>query len=134
MFQILPDTGDHLQSGPATVIPVPANGVVDAPYLKSLVEEYFATDDVFSPTFREVVIFYGPNASYQSLSNGARQLLERWHTQRMYFQPTSQELREPLEAGPCFVYDLAIHTIWRIYDDPQLAFVQAVWPVSHLAR
>lgn len=134
VFQTLPSVDDHLKSGPATVIPVPADGVIDAPYLKLLVQKYSETDDVFSPAFLAGLIFYGPNASDKILSNCVKQLLEDWHTQWTYFQPTPQELHDPLEAGPCVVYNGTIHTIWRIYDDPQLAFVRAVWPLSHSAR
>ncbi len=134
MHETLPCLDDHLKSGPATVIPVPASGVVDAPYLKILAQNYSRNDDVFSPAFLAGLVFYGPNASDTILSKSVKQLLGDWHTQWTYFQQTSQELHDPLETGPCVVYNATIHTIWRIYDDPQLAFVRAVWPLSHSAR
>ena len=134
MLETLPGLDDNLKSGPATVIPVPANGVVDALDLKLLIQSYSRTDDVFSPAFLAGLIFYGPNANDTTLSKGVKQLLGDWHTQWTYFQPKSQELHNPLEAGPCVVYDATIHTIWRVYDDPQLAFVRAVWPQIHSAR
>ena len=134
MLETLRGLDDHLKSGPATVIPVPANGVVDAHYLKLLVQNYSRIDDVFSPAFLAGLIFYGANASGITLSKDVKQLLIDWHTQWTYFQPKALELYDQLEAGPCAVYDATIHTIWKVYDDPQLAFVRAIWPQMHSAR
>lgn len=81
MLETLPYLDDNLKSGPATVIPVPANGVVDAPYLRLLVQDYSKFDDVFCPAFLAGLVFYGQNSSDRLLSKDVKELLRDWHTQ-----------------------------------------------------
>lgn len=78
-------------------------------------------DDAFHPSFLQEVIFGGADDVH--LESNTRDMFEAWETLHVTFLPHLS-----ISNGPYYVKEDSIHSIWRVYEDRQLAFVQAIWP------
>jgi hypothetical protein len=59
------------------------------------------------------------------LSSDAERLFQDWLTLRLRYEP-----KLDAESGPYYVHNSVLHSVWKVQEDRQLAFVQAVWPVA----
>lgn len=115
------DREDESEASLATCIWIPKGHSIDAERLRAWRARYLDEDDVFDPAFLQEVIFGG--SSDIRLEHDTIQLFETWKTRHVSFVPDMSMIN-----GPCYVHQDNLHTVWRVYDDRQLAFVQAIWP------
>lgn len=54
-----------------------------------------------------------------------KKLLAAWNTQDVLYQPHLD-----IPNGPYYISEGVLHSVWKVYDDYQLAFVQALWPAT----
>lgn len=105
----------------ATCLQVPKNQTIDADYLRAWRADFLDNDDVFHPCFLQEVVFGGTDDVH--LESGTQDLFKAWETCRVSFVPDLGAA-----SGPCYIRNNDIHTVWRVYEDRQLAFVQSTWP------
>ena len=80
-------------------------------------------DDVFRPEFLSELILGGGDAGDAVLADDLGPLLERWKVRRISYEPSLV-----VPDGPYYLANDVLHSVWRVYQDHQLAFVQALWP------
>lgn len=97
------------------------NQTIDADCLRAWRSNYLDEDDVFHPAFLQEIIFGGTDNAH--LESDAQDVLETWGTLKVSFIPYLS-----IPNGPCYVNKDIIHSVWRVYEDRQLAFLQATWP------
>lgn len=98
---------------------------IDAGVLQAWRAKHLDQDDVFHPDFLQGVIFGGVKSDEVHLTCDAKTLLEDWNTASVVYEPHLE-----LKDGPYYVSRGILHSIWRIYEDHQLAFLQATWPTE----
>ncbi|PVH68460.1 amidase signature enzyme [Cadophora sp. DSE1049] len=108
-----------------TYFQVLQNQTVDAHTLRTYRANHLDTDDAFDPLFLHEVVFGGVTSSESFLSPDAAKLLADWHTLKITYQPHWN-----LSSGPYYIQNGLPHSVWKIYEDQQLAFVQAIWPTG----
>ena len=113
--------GDHDHVSLATCFPVQKNQSVNADFLRHWRAQYLDDDDAFHPSFLHEFIFCGAIGVH--LESDIRDIFEGWNTIKVRFMPHLS-----LMNGPYYVKSNLLHSVWRIYEDRQLAFVQAIWP------
>ena len=97
--------------------------VVDASTLLKWRTEHLDGDDVFAPEFLQQIIFVGVHSEDIHLESDTGKLFEDWHTLEIRYAPHLE-----VGNGPYCIYRGLLRSVWRVYDDRQLAFVQAIWP------
>lgn len=109
-----------------TCIKVQKGQVINASFLGSIREEQLNNDQVFSPSFLETVIFVGASedTTHPQLQGDAKQLLAEWGSKNIEYV---QSGNSRIGNGPYYVHDGYLHSVWKLYRDRQLAFLQAVW-------
>lgn len=105
----------------ATCFQVQGKFIIDANRLRAWRSNYLDEDDVFHPAFLQEIIFGGSDDVY--LESDTQDVFEAWETLKVSFVPHLS-----IAKGPCYVNKDVIHSVWRVYEDRQLAFVQAIWP------
>lgn len=105
----------------ATCFQVDGTSTIDAERLRSWRSMILDSDDVFHPAFLQEIIFGGVNDV--RLESDTCDVFESWETRKVSFAPGLS-----VENGPCYVIKDEIHSVWRVYEDRQLAFLQAIWP------
>ncbi|KAJ3564184.1 hypothetical protein NPX13_g7932 [Xylaria arbuscula] len=88
-------------------------------------EDRLDRDDVFHPEFLRNVIFGGVESFNVKLTDDAHNLLRSWGTKSVGYDDSIN-----ITNGPYLVNLGIIHSVWRIYEDHQLAFSQAIWPTA----
>ena len=97
--------------------------VIDASTLLKWRTDQLDGDDVFAPEFLQEMIFGGVQSEDLHLESDTEQVFEDWKTLKIRYVPHLD-----VGDGPYHVYRGLLHSVWRVYEDPQLAFVQATWP------
>ena len=97
--------------------------VVDASTLLKWRTEHLDGDDVFAPEFLQEIIFGGVEYGDVHLESDAKRLFEDWQTLKIRYVPHLD-----VGYGSYCIYRGLLHSVWRVYEDRQLAFVQAIWP------
>ena len=113
--------GNNDEASLATYFRVEKNQIINADCLRAWRVNYLDNDDAFHPSFLQEVIFGGADDVH--LGSDTRDVFEAWETLHVSFAPGLS-----IANGPYRVKNDSIHSIWRVYDDRQLAFVQATWP------
>lgn len=114
-----PENGD--EGSLATFFQVNGTSTIDAGRLRSWRAMLLDTDDVFHPAFLQEIIFGGVNDVH--LESDTSNLFEAWETRKVSFAPHLS-----IGNGPCYVVKDETHSVWRVYEDRQLGFLQAIWP------
>ena len=111
----------HGEASLATFFRVQKNQTINADCLRTWRAKYLDDDDAFHHSFIQEVIFGGADDVH--LESDTRDVFDTWETLHVSFEP---HLR--ISNGPYYVEKDLIHSIWRLYEDRQLAFVEAIWP------
>ncbi|CAH0027363.1 unnamed protein product [Clonostachys rhizophaga] len=101
------------------------NQIIDAGTLNAWRNHQLDHDDVFHPAFLERVIFNSVESDQVTLTDDAKQVLKDWNTIRVDFSPHLN-----LTSGPYYLDRGVFHSVWRVFEDPQLAFLEAIWPLE----
>ncbi|TPX13845.1 uncharacterized protein E0L32_005789 [Thyridium curvatum] len=122
------------QSGAAasslmTYFKVAKDQVVDGNTLLGWKTAYLDKDDVFHPDFLRDVVFSGVASGDITLTSDARDVLKQWGTLNVGYDVCTD-----LPNGPYLYYQGVHHSVWRVYEDPQLAFSQSIWPTAQDSR
>ena len=115
------DVGKNDEASLATIFRVQENQTVNAECLRAWRANYLDKDDAFHPSFLQEVIFGGADDVH--VESDTRDIFEAWETLHVTFVP-----HLGISTGPYYVKEDSIYSIWRVYEDRQLAFVQAIWP------
>ena len=105
----------------ATCLQVPKSRTIDADYLRTWRADTLDNDDVFHPRFLQEVVFGGTDDVH--LASDTEAVFQGWETRRVSFVSHLGGA-----SGPCYICNEDIYTVWRIYEDRQLAFVLSTWP------
>ena len=97
--------------------------VIDASTLLNWRTDHLDGDDVFAPEFLREIIFVGVQFEDIHLENDTEILFEDWQTLTLRYVPHLD-----IGNGPYCIYRGLRHSVRRVYEDRQLAFVQAIWP------
>ena len=114
------EVGKNDEGSLATCFRVQKNQTIDAECLRAW-RAILDHDDVFHPSFLQEVIFSGTDDVH--LESDTKDVFEAWETLHISFVTDLS-----ISNGPYYVMNGAIYSIWRLYEDHQLAFVQATWP------
>ena len=98
-----------------------SNQKVDADRLRAWRADLFDQDDVFHPAYLQHIIFGGADNIH--LDPDVESVFESWETINVSFAPHLEII-----DGPYLVQNGEIYSVWRVYEDSQLAFVQSIWP------
>uniref|UniRef100_A0A8H7K2H6 Amidase domain-containing protein n=1 Tax=Bionectria ochroleuca TaxID=29856 RepID=A0A8H7K2H6_BIOOC len=101
------------------------NQIIDAGTLNAWRNHQLDHDDVFHPAFLERVIFNSVESDQVTLTDDAKQVLKDWNTTKVDFSPHLN-----LTSGPYYLDRGVFHSVWRVFEDPQLAFLEAIWPLE----
>lgn len=113
--------GENDEASLATCFRLEENQTINADCLRAWRADHLDHDDAFHPSFLQEVIFGGADDVH--LESDTRDLFGAWGTVHVSFAPYLK-----IPNGPYYVKNDSIHSIWRVYEDRQLAFVQAIWP------
>lgn len=100
--------------------------VIDASTLLKWRTNQLDGDDVFAPEFLQEIIFGGVQAGDVHLDGDTEKLFEDWQTLKIRYVPHFD-----IGDGPYYIHRGLLHSVWRVYEDRQLAFVQAMWPSTN---
>ncbi|KAI1258681.1 amidase signature domain-containing protein [Xylariaceae sp. FL1019] len=118
-----PDNNHFVTPTLLTTFNVAKDQVIDVGTLQSWRTEVLDMDDVFHEHFLEDVVFVGVNSAELQLTSGAQSLLQEWGTKAIEYNANIA-----ISNGPYLVNEGIFHSVWRVYEDYQLGFTQAVWP------
>ncbi|KAJ8129782.1 hypothetical protein O1611_g3850 [Lasiodiplodia mahajangana] len=118
--------GGLLEPSLITCFQVSKGQVIDAGTLQLWRKDHLDQDDVFHPDFLQNVIFGGVEPVDVDLTGDAKDLLSKWGTVNVRY-----EANIDITNGPYLVASGAFHSIWKVYEDHQLAFSQSIWPNTH---
>ncbi len=99
------------------------NQTVNASTLLTWRTNHLDKDDVFTPEFLHEIIFCGVQSEDVHLESDTGELFEDWQTLKIRYVPHLD-----VGNGPYYINNGILHSVWRVYEDRQLAFVQATWP------
>lgn len=105
----------------AICLQVSQNQTIGADYLRTWRADILDKDDVVHPCFLQEVVFGGTDDVH--LGSDTEDVFKAWETRRVSFVPHLGGA-----SGPCYIYNNDVYTVWRVYEDRQLAFVQSTWP------
>jgi hypothetical protein len=108
-----------------TCLKAQKNQVINATTLQEWRVEFLDGDDVFDPAFLIQIMICGVDSNDINVTSDAQELLAAWNTQGIIYQPHLD-----IPNGPYYTSEGVLHSVWKIYDDYQLAFVQALWPAA----
>jgi len=57
------------------------------------------------------------------INDDAQRVFNDWKTSKISFKPNLHII-----DGPYYLNRGVLHSVWRVYEDYQLAFLQALWP------
>lgn len=115
--------------GPATVFWFNDISSITPKALEGLHHQYQVDNDVFCPHFLDNAFFALPRReSGLDLSKLAKSVLSSWNTKSYSFLDLQSS--EILPPGPYFTNPEGIRQAWRIYPDPQNAFMIPSFPVE----
>lgn len=110
----------------ATCFRVEKNQIISADYVRAWRASYLNDDDAFDPALLKEVIFGGVDyVSDVQLEDDAQAIFKAWDT---HFSNLVNGSDQSISNGPYLMKKDSVYSIWRVYDDRQLAFVQAMWP------
>ena len=98
---------------------------IDADTLRDWRTRLLDNDDVFKSEFLREIIFGGVESGDVHITNEATKLFETWQTQNIRYAPHLDT-----SDGPYYVDQTYFYSVWRIYEDSNLAFVQSTWPAT----
>jgi hypothetical protein len=98
------------------------NQTIDDHVLKTWRSETLDRDDVFHPDFLKEVVFSGVGKSDVVITADAQTAFSDWKTSKISFLSTHL-----LSDGPYYIDRGVLYTVWRVYEDRQLAFMQSLW-------
>ncbi|KAF4554650.1 Amidase-like protein 1 [Elsinoe fawcettii] len=119
----LSEQSDQTETYIFTAIRAPITGNIDRACVQRSVNALKALDVLFGDHFLENIIFTGPGATECCFKKELQNLLTKWHTTSTTWQPSWN-----IEDGPYVVISGMAYKMWKVCEDPALAFVQAVWP------
>ena len=122
----LDDSRTSEEASLVTIFQVNENQTVDADDLRAWRASLLDEDDVFHPAFLQEIIFGGAEVHLDSDVGG---VFKSWETLHVTFAPHLH-----IADGPYLLKHNLIFSVWRVYEDCQLAFVQATWPSLGEAR
>lgn len=99
------------------------NQTINASTLQMWRTNHLDADDVFDPEFLRNIIFGGVWSGDVHIANDTDQLFNGWQTLKIRFEPDLD-----ISNGPYYLENGVLHSVWKVYQDRQLAFVQAIWP------
>ena len=99
---------------------------IDASTLLTWRTNHLDGDDVFAPDFLHEIIFGGVQFEDVHLDSDTEKLFEDWQTLRIRYVPHLDVV-----SGPYYIHRGLLYSAWRVYEDRQLAFVQATWPSTN---
>ncbi|MCJ1357712.1 MAG: hypothetical protein MMC33_007708 [Icmadophila ericetorum] len=102
------------------------NQTINAPTLRGWRTDYLDEDDVFHPDFLREIIFTGVDFDDVRLTSDVENLFKDWQTLKVGY-----ESHLDVENGPYYVDKGLLYSVWKIYEDRQLAFLQATWLASN---
>ena len=105
----------------ATYFRVQTNQIINVDFLRAWRANYLDADDAFHSSFLGEVIFGG--ADNVQLRSDTADVFEAWSTRQVSFAPNVI-----ISNGPYYVKEDFLYSVWRVYEDRQLNFVQAIWP------
>ncbi|KAI1351222.1 amidase signature domain-containing protein [Xylaria sp. FL0043] len=118
------NTSSSPSLGPATLFVL--SSPLNPEDLAASVDSWLQTDDVFIPAFLSSVYFLtANNGSLSSLGEGVEALLSKWGTKSAHvlYEQDSQYRTTAWRSGPCFISADGLRPAWRIFPDPNGAFV-----------
>ncbi|KAI1131680.1 amidase signature domain-containing protein [Nemania abortiva] len=116
----------HPEPSLITCFQVSKNQVIDFRTLDLWRKDYLDKDDVFHPDFLRNVIFGGVESFDVRLTDDARDLLREWGTVTWEY-----EANIDIASGPYLVNSGIFYSVWKVYEDRQLAFSQSIWRTAH---
>ncbi|KAK0511031.1 hypothetical protein JMJ35_006583 [Cladonia borealis] len=96
---------------------------IDADTLLTWRTNHLDKDGVFAPEFLQEIIFCGFHSRDLHLQGDVEYVFRDWHTSRVINEPYLC-----VDTGPYYISNRVLHSVWRVYEDRQLAFVQGIWP------
>ncbi|KAL9049449.1 MAG: hypothetical protein Q9162_007216 [Coniocarpon cinnabarinum] len=115
------DAGDTASL--ATVFHVQKGWTIDATALITWRTDYLDKDDVFRPEFLRNVVFGGVQDGDILITGNAHEVLQKWNALSITYEPAIA-----CDSGPYLVKKGMWHTVWKVVQDPQLAFILSIWP------
>jgi hypothetical protein len=106
------------------LFPVQKNRTIDAKTLSQWRTHHLNRDDCFHVENLEIVVFSGVQPTEIHITEDAQALFKDWDSKIKY----ERDLQ--LRNGPCYAEKGVLYTIWKVYEDRQLAFVQSIWPAG----
>ena len=120
-------------STPVTVINMQNDRTIDSSWLEEMIKSFLATDDVFNPGFLSRVLLKGSSSSQRpSLSDDAKAVLAKWGATADFIESESN-----IPSGPHMILAskiLQLCQVFRLYPDPQLAFMYGTIPSEDRQR
>ena len=113
----------------ATYFRVQKGHIIDADTLQQWRTRYLDRDDVFDPAFLHEIIFGGVGPSDISITRDAERLFETWQTSKFSYEP-----QVDAENGPYYIDKGRFFSVWKVFEDHKLAFVQSTWPANRNDR
>jgi hypothetical protein len=107
----------------ATYIHVHKRQRINASTLEAWRTDYLDRDDVFHVDFLQQIIFGGVSSNDVYLSEDTKKVFQEWNTLTVTYEPHLE-----IASGPYYVDKGCLHSVWKVYQDRQLAFVQATLP------
>ncbi|CAG8984104.1 hypothetical protein HYALB_00010605 [Hymenoscyphus albidus] len=119
----IPD-GDE-NSALVTCFDVEENSIINASIMSAWRDE-LQKDDVFAPEFLQQIIFTGLGSREMKLASYTEKTFKDWKTLRFFHVPALK-----VADGPYCIEQGLLYSISRVYEDRQLAFLQAIKPSQH---
>ncbi|PWY85828.1 amidase signature enzyme [Aspergillus sclerotioniger CBS 115572] len=112
-------------SGLVTYLHVSKDKTLDANALEDWRASLLAKDDVFHVDFLQHIIIGGACSSEVHLTEDVQDLFQGWNTTKITYEPQLD-----IASGPYYIQKGILYSVWKVYEDCQLAFLQATWPSS----
>ena len=120
-------------STPVTVINMKNERTIDSSWLEEKIRSFLTTDDVFNEGFLSRVLLKGSSSSQRpSLSDNAKAVLAKWGASADFIESESN-----IPSGPHMMLasnTLRLCQVFRLYPDPQLAFMYGTVPSEDRQR
>ena len=120
-------------STPVTVINIQNTHAVDSSWLEGKIKSFLTTDDVFNEGFLGRVLLKGSSSSQRpTLSDGAKAVLAKCGATASFIESESN-----IPSGPLMILaskPLRLCQVFRLYPDPQLAFMYGTVPSEDRQR
>lgn len=97
--------------------------IINASSLQAWRVEHLDGDEVFDRGFLREIIFGGIHSDDVQLSQDSEKVFQDWQIHKIKYEPHLN-----VTDGPYCVVRGLLHSVWRVYEDSQLTFVQSIWP------